>query len=89
MAITFGVGMLTRACSGMWHYLVERVRGRTQVELEEARNQATAQAIRLLPLGGELWETEPGGRTRVIRMPISPNEGHGQAQPGHLDPPPR
>jgi hypothetical protein len=53
----------------LWHYLTERVRGRAQVQLEHARNQATAQALLLLPPGGELWETEPGGRTRIIRIP--------------------
>jgi hypothetical protein len=60
---------LARAWSGWWRYLGERAHGRAQVQLEHARNLGTAQAILLLPPGGELWETEPGGRTRVIRTP--------------------
>jgi hypothetical protein len=60
---------LGRAWSGWWRYLGERAYGRAQVELEHARNLGTAQAILLLPPGSELWETEPGGRTRVIRTP--------------------
>jgi hypothetical protein len=80
MGLTFGVGAIARACSGMWQYLTARVRGRIEVDLEHARNQATAQAILLLPPGGELWETEPGGRTRIIRMPTSaePSRSHPQ-----------
>jgi hypothetical protein len=70
MVVLVGVSALSRACSGLWQYLAERVRGRTRVQLERARNEATAEAIRLLPSGAELWETEPDGRTRIIRMPM-------------------
>ena len=89
MAVTFGVGTFTRACSGLWQYLVERVRGRTQAQLEQARNQGTAQVIKLLPLGGELWETEPGGRTRIIRLPATPDRGRCRPQPYRQELPPR
>jgi hypothetical protein len=57
-------------CRGVWQLLAERARGRHRVELEQARNVGTAQAILLLPAGAELWETEPGGRTRIIRKPL-------------------
>jgi hypothetical protein len=60
---------LTRARFGLWSYLARRAYGRIQVQLEHARNQGTAQAILLLSPGGELWEIEPGGRTRIIRRP--------------------
>lgn len=63
---------LARTWSGLWRYRGERARGRAQVQLEHARNLGTAQAILLLPPGGELWETEPGGRTRIIRTPRRP-----------------
>lgn len=58
-------------CRGMWQFLTERARGRHRVELEQARNVGTVQAILLLPPGAELWETEPDGRTRIIRKPVS------------------
>jgi hypothetical protein len=64
-----GLKSVARFCSGMWGYLTERVKGRTAVQLEQERNQATAEAIRLLPPGAELFENEPNGRTRIIRMP--------------------
>jgi len=59
---------LQRGCGGLWGYLASRVHGRTAVELERERNAATAAVIPLLPPGSELLETEPGGRTRMIRM---------------------
>jgi hypothetical protein len=89
MAVTFGIGALTRACSGFWQYLVERGRGRTQLQLEQVRNQGTAQAICLLPRGSELWETEPGGRTRVIRIPASTGDGPAESRPHRMELPPR
>ncbi|GIF23832.1 hypothetical protein BJ973_004443 [Actinoplanes tereljensis] len=57
-------------CRGVWQFLAEHTRGRRRVELEQARNLGTAQAILLLPEGAELWETEPDGRTRIIRKPF-------------------
>jgi hypothetical protein len=81
-----GVGAIARTCSGLWRYLIERVRGRTQVQLEQARSQGTVQVICVLPPGSELWESEPGGRTRVIRMPAPPTEGDGRTA---LELPPR
>jgi hypothetical protein len=69
MDLIFGMRAFVHTCGGVWQCLVEHLRGRTQVRLEQARNQATAQAITLLPPGAELWETEPDGRTRIIRAP--------------------
>jgi hypothetical protein len=69
MDVNFGMRAFVRRCAGGWHCLVEYLRGRTQVQLEQARNQGTAQAIMLLPPGAELWETGPDGRTRIIRAP--------------------
>ncbi|MGW9185985.1 hypothetical protein [Streptomyces rubiginosohelvolus] len=62
------IGTILRRCGGLWTYLTERVNARKEVELERERNSATAAVIPLLPPGSDLFETEPNGRTRVIRM---------------------
>jgi hypothetical protein len=67
--LSFVIAAVGRWCGGLWRCLTVRACGRTQVELERVRNEGTAQVIILLPPGAELFETEPGGRTRVIRMP--------------------
>lgn len=67
-----GLKSIARFCSGMWGYLTARVNGRTAVLLEQERNHGTVEAIRALPPGAELFENEPNGRTRMIRMPHPP-----------------
>ncbi|WP_326615137.1 hypothetical protein OG949_40340 (plasmid) [Streptomyces scopuliridis] len=62
------IGGILRRCGGLWTYLTERVHARKEVELERERNSATAAVIQLLPPGADLFETEPNGRTRVIRL---------------------
>lgn len=62
-----GLAGVTRRCSGLWRFLVVRTKGRVAVELEQERNRATAEVIRLLPENCELLEYEPAGRLRVIR----------------------
>ena len=52
---------VTRRCSGLWRFLVVRTKGRVAVELEQERNRATAEVIRLLPENCELLEYEPAG----------------------------
>jgi hypothetical protein len=64
------LALFAARCRGVWQFLTERTRGRHRVELEQARNLGTAQAILLLPAGAELWETEPDGRTRIIKKPF-------------------
>ncbi len=75
MSTTNHTGALAKAYANLWQFLTERVRSRASVELEQVRNEATAQAITLLPDGAELWETEPNGRTRIIRMPAKRDAG--------------
>jgi hypothetical protein len=62
---------VSRRCGGLWKYLIVRAKARTAVELERERNRATAEALRLLPVGCELLEYERDGRLRVIRKPGS------------------
>ena len=62
-----GLAGVTRHCGGLWRFLIVRTRGRVAVELEQERNRATAEVIRLLPENCELLEYEPAGRLRVIR----------------------
>lgn len=69
LEILGGLKSVARFCSGMWSHLTERVKARTTVLLEQERNRGTANVIRLLPPGAELFETEANGRTRIIRMP--------------------
>ncbi|MEU9341817.1 hypothetical protein AB0D74_11420 [Streptomyces sp. NPDC048278] len=73
MVIASVFGRVVRSCGGLWHYLTERVRARTAVELERERNSATANVIMLLPSDAELkeWDT-PHGRHREIRMALRP-----------------
>ncbi|MGF0320907.1 hypothetical protein [Nocardia fluminea] len=54
---------------GLWSHLNVRVQSKTALEIERERNRATAEDIRVLPHGAKLFETEVGGRTRVIVMP--------------------
>ncbi|MEU2485016.1 hypothetical protein ABZ593_10485 [Streptomyces sp. NPDC012617] len=68
MGVAAVIGGVLRRCGGLWTYLTERVKARKEVELERERNSATAAVIPLLPPGTDLFETEPNGRTRVIRM---------------------
>lgn len=57
-----------RRCSGVWHYLTARVQGRRAVELERMRNEATMVVLSLLKPGTDFYESEAGGRTRLIRL---------------------
>ncbi|GAA2625367.1 hypothetical protein SMC26_18850 [Actinomadura fulvescens] len=56
-------------CFGVWRFLAVWSRGRAAVALERERNAGTAQALKLLPPGGELLEIELGGRMRLLRVP--------------------
>lgn len=67
---------------GLWRFLIARDAGRTCLRLERERNAATAVVLSLLPPGGELLESEPGGRTRLIRKSSVPS---GVAQPQYRD----
>ncbi|MGI5169270.1 hypothetical protein ACQEU3_33485 [Spirillospora sp. CA-253888] len=58
-----------RRCGGFWGYLTARTHARTLVALEEERNRGTAMVLRALPSGAELYEGDPGGYRRVVRMP--------------------
>ena len=87
-----GLAGATRRCAGLWRYLAVRVKGRVAVELEQERNRATAEVIRLLPENCEFLEYEPAGRLRVIRRtgpadssPAAP----GIVLPGHSERPGR
>lgn len=70
-------------CKGIWAYLARREQRRQavethrenrlrDVELENARTAGTTAIIRELRHGGEVFEIDPGGRSRVIRMPERP-----------------
>jgi len=78
-----GLKSIARFCSGMWDYLTARVTGRTVVELEKERNRGTVEDIRALPPGAELYESEPNGRTRIIRIPHTGTAAH---PPMHTSP---
>ncbi|MFG2839914.1 hypothetical protein ACGFYE_33480 [Streptomyces zaomyceticus] len=56
----------------MWAYLTERVRARTAVELERERNKASVDLVTQVKDGMDFFESEPGGRTRVIRRTSNP-----------------
>ncbi len=61
-----------RGLGGAWVYLTERVRARTAVELERERNKASVDLVTQVKDGMDFFESEPGGRTRVIRRTSSP-----------------
>ncbi|MFJ2407457.1 hypothetical protein ACIOUE_39915 [Streptomyces xanthochromogenes] len=88
MGVMAVIGGILRRCGSLWTFLTERVNARKEVELERERNLATAMVIPLLPPGTDLLETEPNGRTRVIRMApvISTVTGldHGEPLAGEL-----
>ncbi|MGW1506998.1 hypothetical protein ACWCQW_52930 [Streptomyces mirabilis] len=65
-------GMTARRCGGMWRFLAERVHARKAIELERARNEATMAILPQLKPGTDFYESEPGGRTRLIRMAPAP-----------------
>jgi hypothetical protein len=52
----------------MWRFLTARVQARQAVELERVRNEATAAVLSLLEPGTDFYESESGGRTRLIRV---------------------
>ncbi|MFE3687798.1 hypothetical protein ACFXPM_31850 [Streptomyces sp. NPDC059095] len=68
MRLMVVIGGISRRCGGLWTFLTERANARKEIELERERNLATATVIPLLPPGTDLFESEPNGRTRVIRM---------------------
>ena len=71
--MSFGEWMATRCAhllgGGLWGHLNVRLQSKAALEIERERNRATAEDIRVLPHGAKLFETEVGGRTRVIVMP--------------------
>lgn len=74
--------VFSRGRVGLWRFLIARDAGRTSLRLEQERNAATAAVLSLLPPGGELLESEPGGRTRLIRKSSVPGV---VAQPQYRD----
>ena len=92
MALWGSIAGVTRRCSGLWRFLVVRTKGRVAVELEQERNRATAEVIRLLPENCELLEYEPAGRLRVIRRlgpTVSAPTVPGEVLPGQSERPDR
>lgn len=74
---------LAARCRGFWAYLIKREERRQaiethrenrlrDIELEHARNAGTTSIIEALSNGGEVIEIEPGGHSRVVRMPERP-----------------
>ncbi|MFJ3799918.1 hypothetical protein ACIPSJ_26995 [Streptomyces sp. NPDC090088] len=67
-----GIASVARAAvrrsGGMWHFLTTRVQARQAVELERVRNEATVVLLSSLQPGIDFYESEPGGRTRLIRV---------------------
>ncbi|MEU9136925.1 hypothetical protein AB0D33_13305 [Streptomyces sp. NPDC048404] len=65
-----GVGRAVRGCGGLLRYLTERLHARTAVEMERERNAHTVAVLPLMKPGMDFFESEPGGRTRVIRTAV-------------------
>lgn len=54
---------------GMWAHLTEKIRARSRLEVTREQNRSTKDDIEALADGGYLFESEPGGRTRIIHRP--------------------
>ncbi|MEU4085036.1 hypothetical protein [Streptomyces aureus] len=64
------VGRTVRGCGGLMRYLTERLHARTVVQVERERNAHTVAVLPLVKPGMDFFESEPGGRTRVIRTSV-------------------
>jgi hypothetical protein len=75
---------------GVWDFLGKRAESKSQVDLEQARNEGTQEAIRILPRGAVLREGGQGW-VREIWMPgaavILANSDPSRSIPAPIRPP--
>ena len=75
---------------GVWDFLSKRAEGKSRVDFEQARNEGTQEAIRILPRGVVLREGGQGW-VREIWMPraaaIPANSDPSRSIPASIEPP--
>jgi hypothetical protein len=89
-AIMMGLFRGNSGRDGVWDFLTKRAEGKGRVDLEQARNEGTREAIQLLPLGAVLREGGQGW-IREIWMPgaaaIPAGSDPSRSTPALIEPP--
>jgi hypothetical protein len=90
MAIMMSLFRGSSRRDSVWDFLSKRAEGKGRVDLEQARNEGTQEAIRLLPRGAVLREGGQGW-IREIWMPgaaaILADSDPGRSIPASIEPP--